>query len=95
MRTQTFLGFATALFAALVPSWVQATTIEFVTPVQSLSLGDAASVDIFVSGLGNGTALSLGAFDLDVAFDPAILVPVSVTFASFLGDPLDPLETLT
>jgi len=38
-----------------------------------------------MSGLGDGTAPSLGVFDLDIGFDPAILGFNSVTF----GDQLD------
>ena len=58
--------------------------------------GDAVDVDVVISGLVAGGPPSVGAFDLDVAFDPALLQPIAVTFGPFLGDP-DPLagETLT
>jgi hypothetical protein len=44
-------------------------------------------VDIFISGLGAGIPPSVGAFDLDVSFDPAILSPTGVAFGPFLGIP--------
>ena len=49
--------------------------------------GDLLSVDVFISGLGNGVPPSVGAFDLDIAFDPGILTPIAVVFGPFLGDP--------
>ena len=95
MRSQFVFGFAIALALVFAPFSAQAITIQFVPADQTVNLGDLASVDILLSGLGEGVAPSLGSFDLDVTFDPTILVPVSVTFGPFLGDPLDPLETLT
>ncbi|MGH9462105.1 MAG: cohesin domain-containing protein [Vicinamibacteria bacterium] len=95
MRAQIFFGLVIALTMTFVSSWAQAITIEFVPAIQTTSLGKLASVDILVSDLGDGAAPSLGAFDLDVTFDPTILAPASVTFGPFLGDPMDPLATLT
>ena len=44
-----------------------------------------------ISGLGNPP--SVGAFDLNVGFDPALLSPTAVLFGPFLGDP-DSFEAL-
>jgi hypothetical protein len=71
-----------------------AVSIGFVPSAQSVGLGQSASVDIVISGLGDGTSPSLGAFDLNVSFDPTILAPTGVTFGIFLGDP-DLFEAIT
>lgn len=51
------------------------------------SIPEVLAVDIVISGLKAGGPPSLGAFDLDVSFDPAVLSPTDVTFGPFLGDP--------
>jgi len=73
------------------------------TPAVSLSIdpasatrtvGQTVSLDIVIAGLGDGTAPSLGAFDLTAAFDPAILAFASLTFGgqlSLTGPSLDGL----
>lgn len=54
----------------------------------NVMIDDVIAVDVVISGLGNGVPPSVGAFDLDVAFDPEILNPIEVAFGPFLGDPL-------
>lgn len=49
--------------------------------------GPSATLEVVVSGLGSPTAPSLGAFDIDIVFDPALLDVSSVAFGSGLGDP--------
>jgi len=51
---------------------------------QNAAAGSSVDVNLFISGLGDHTAPSLGAYDLNVNFDPAILAFNSVAF----GDPL-------
>ena len=54
--------------------------------------GPDADVEVAVriEGLGAGVAPSVGAFDLDILFDPALLVPTAVAFGDpVLGDQLD------
>jgi hypothetical protein len=51
---------------------------------QTVGLGQTVAFDIAISGLGNGAPPSLGAFDLDLGFDPAILSFDSISF----GDPI-------
>ena len=59
---------------------------------QTVLLGSLASLDIAVSGLGAGAAPSLGAFDIDVRYDPAILAFDSISFGDpVAGDQLAPL----
>ena len=52
--------------------------------VTAINEGDSTSVDLVVSGLGNLAAPSLGAFDFDLSYDPAILAVVSLAFGGFL-----------
>lgn len=65
-------------------------TLGFSPASQTVNSGDPVDVQIVISGLGDGTAPSLGAFDLDVSFDPAILGFIGVTFGDPVsGDQLD------
>lgn len=81
-RTLAILG-AAALFLAALPS--QAITLSIAPPSQAVTAGSPVSVDLVISGLGNGSAPSLGAFDVDVGFDPAILGLISVLFGNQLN----------
>lgn len=62
----TTLTLCTALPATAI-------TIEFIPPSQSVSVGSTTTVDLVISGLVDNAAPSLGAFDLDVGFDPSVL----------------------
>ena len=72
-------GFATRANAVL---------IDVVPPFISAGVGDSFDVDLTVSGLGNGFAPSLGAFDADILFDPALIGFSGAVFGPSLGDPL-------
>ncbi|MCI0538409.1 MAG: cohesin domain-containing protein [Verrucomicrobiales bacterium] len=52
---------------------------------QIIGVGDPASMELVISGLGNFSSPSLGAFDFDLSYDPAILSAVSLTFGTFLS----------
>ena len=52
---------------------VKAAILDIVPNNQSVLLGDTVNIDLNISGLGNFSADSLGAFDLDINFDPSIL----------------------
>ncbi len=84
------LGFAAALLAA--PS-AGAVVLTLKPSAATVSAGDALDVDVIVSELGAGVPPSVGAFDLDVAFDSLLFAPTGVDFGPFLGDPLT--EALT
>jgi hypothetical protein len=57
---------------------------------QEVPVGTLVDVNLTISGLGDGMASSLGTFDLDIGFNPAILTFDSVTFGDpILGDQLD------
>jgi hypothetical protein len=55
----------------------------------TVAAGGTLSVAVVISGLVAGGPPSVGAFDLTVSFDPAILslAPTGVTFGLSLGDP--------
>jgi hypothetical protein len=60
----------------------EAITLEFVPSVQEVLIGDTFDVDIVISGLGSE---ALGAFDLTIGFDSAIVGLNNVTFGDQLG----------
>ncbi len=69
---------------------VHATAI-FLEPVeQFIDLGVGFTLDVNVSGLGAGSAPSLGAWDIDLTYDPTVVTPVAVLFGDpVLGNQLD------
>ncbi len=56
-----------------------ALTVSFEPSSQTVGLGSSVDVAIRMSGLGNLMAPSLGTFDLDIAYDPAIVSFSSAT----------------
>ena len=72
------------LSVSLTAAPAGAVQLDFQPSTQTVNVGDTASVDIVVSNRGG---VSIGAFDLGIGFDPALLAPVDVTFGSALGDP--------
>jgi hypothetical protein len=65
-----------------------ATSVGLSPSLPSFVTGDIVNVAAVISGLPTGSPPSVGAFDLSVAFDPAALFPLDVTFGPYLGDPL-------
>lgn len=80
-RLITAFGIALAICVALPAS---AITIEFNPSSQSVNVGSTTTVDLIISGLGDGAAPSLGTFDLDIDFDSSILAFNSATFGNQL-----------
>lgn len=77
------LAFATAL--ALAPSGPARAILLGLDPAsQTVGIGDPVQVDLNVSGLGDLSAPSLGAWDVDVGFDPTILGFTGATFSTEL-----------
>lgn len=71
------------LALAVAASWGPATqAIELTLEPGTTSVTVGANVDLklVIRGLGMGTAPSLGAFDLNLTFDPSVLSYASVTF---------------
>lgn len=64
---------ATALAVLLGVVSLPAAVIEIVPQEPSIAVGGPAVLDVRVSGLGSGIPLSLGVFDIDVQFNPALL----------------------
>ncbi len=86
---RAFVGvLAAALLLVAAPS--QAIILSFAPATQNASVGFPTDVAVVISGLGNGAAPSLSAFDLDVDFDSNVLSFLGVTFGDpVLGDQLD------
>lgn len=61
-------------------------TVKVQPESQNAALGGSLTVNIVASGLGDFVAPALGAFDLNLAFDPAILDFANINFGPFLGD---------
>ena len=89
---KTFLSIlmtASLLFAA-TGLRAQTVTLSFDPTTQDAIKGSPVDVALIISGLGNGTAPSLSAFDLDVSFNSRILSFSSAVFGDpTLGDQLD------
>lgn len=89
MKTRFIHGFWAAIALMLAsPGWAIVLTLE--PAAQVSSTGSTVFVDLTVSGLGDGAAPSLGAYDIDLGYDSAVLSLSSVVFGSGLNDPLDP-----
>ncbi len=88
-----------AYLIALTGIWAApalAITLDLVPTTPAVIAGDSLDVAVVIAGTVAAGAPSIGAFDLDVDYDPAILMPTNVVFGPFLGDP-DPFafETFT
>jgi hypothetical protein len=74
---------ATPLVAVLLflfsGTQLRAAIISIAPPTQNAVVGGSVAVDLVVSGLVAGAAPSLGAYDIEVFYDPSILSVVSVT----------------
>ncbi len=55
-----FIVFSTSAFSA---------TLSLEPTTQTINFSETASVDLLISGLGDFTSPSLGAFDVDINFD--------------------------
>ena len=72
-----------ALMIFFAPS-SEAITIGFDPLSQSVSIGSPANVALEISGLGDNVPPSLGTYDVDIAYDSAILTLGTVTFGNQL-----------
>ncbi len=78
-----------SLFALFTMGQGRAVVLSFNPTTSNVQLGDIFSVDIRISGLGDGEAPSLGTFDLDVSFDAAVINVTSLPAGVVFGDQLD------
>jgi len=90
MRKILCLFIALAMLIFLVPAKASALMLGFDPVSQEVPVGASVDVALTISGLGDGTAPSLGAFDVDIGFDPTVLSFDSAAFGDpILGDQLD------
>lgn len=88
MKTKARLLSITAALLAGVSS--QAISLDLVPGTTSVTLGTPVAFELRISGLGDGVAPSLAAYDLTLGFDPVILGFSSFSFGDpSLGDQLD------
>lgn len=74
------------LLLAATSTQAEAVTIGFLPASQDAMPGDTVFLDLVIDGLGAGGPDSLGAFDIDVAFDAAALSLVGFSLTELLGD---------
>ncbi len=72
------------LLASALPA--TAITLEVLPATQTVDQGENFSVDVNISGLGEFSAPSLGAFDVGLGFDPTLLSFNAIEFGPYLGD---------
>jgi hypothetical protein len=87
MKKVLLASILTACLGGVGADPVLAVSIDFVPVSQTVFPGQPVTVSLIISGLGAGAPPSLGAFDLDVTFDPTILTPTAAEFGVLLGDP--------
>jgi hypothetical protein len=63
---------------------VHAATITIVPTSQNIAVGNQFVVGLQISGVGAGSAPSVGTFDLDLGFDPLLLSFVGATYGTGL-----------
>ena len=67
-----------------------AVSLDLLPASSSVNLGEPVQVELRISGLGEGTAPSLGAYDFLLAFNPVVLGFGGFTFGNpLLGNQLD------
>lgn len=87
---KTFLLRGVAAVLLLAGTTAHAISLGFSPSSQVAPVGSSVDVDLVISGLGDFMPDSLGVFDLDVLYDPAILGLTNVAFGDpGLGDQLD------
>lgn len=78
------------IFGFCLLAWVVqagAVTLSLEPTALTAGAGDVIRLDLVIAGLGEGTADSLGDFDIDIAFDPAALSFGGYSLGNYLGDP--------
>lgn len=79
-----------ALLTLFLSVSAPAATLNLAPASQMVNLGDTVTLEVVIDGLTEGAAPSLGAYDLAVTFDPAILDFLYVSFGDpVLGSQLD------
>lgn len=94
MRNVTKVMSGVVLSAGLA-SGAQAFELSISPPNQGASVGSPVNAAVQVSGLGNGTAPSLGAYDINVNFDSNVLSYQSFNFGTQLGGPANSVQSVS
>lgn len=90
MLRKQFLVCILTVMGMLHYSAASAVTLEVQPSAPVVGLGGSVTIDIVIDGLGNLSAPSLGAFDLDLTFDNSLFSFNSATFGDpVLGNQLD------
>jgi Cohesin domain len=77
-------------FAALSAHSALAATLQVVPSVNQIGIGSSVQISVRINDLVDLGAPSLGAYDLDIHFDPTVLSFSGVTWGdALLGDQLD------
>src|SRR5438874_12189176 len=82
-----------SVFAALICPAKAALILAISPPSQTAAVGQRVFETVTISGVVAGVS-NVGAFDLHLDFDPAVLRAVNVAFGPLLGNPLA-LEALS
>lgn len=77
-----------AVFLAAAPVAGGDTTVSVVPSATTVVPGEPVTIEVVVSGLGDAAAPSVGAFDLDLAYDPALFAFTGLEVGAELGDPM-------
>lgn len=87
---KTIIPVVAGFLLGAVPAATQAALLSLQPASASVGVGASVEVALTISGLGDGSAPSLGVFDVDLTYDPAVLQFDSVAFGDpVLGDQLD------
>ena len=83
-----------AAFVLAIAARASAIGIELQTVVSPVTVGSQLEIQIVATGLGDGVAPTLRAWQLDAVFDSTLLAFDSVAFSDALGD-MDPMAPLS
>lgn len=87
MRLRHLLG---AMLFSGIASSTSAAALSVCSVPSSVTVGDTATVDVCISEIVDGAAPSLGVFDVEFGFDPALLAFIGATYGDpVLGNQLD------
>ncbi len=84
-----------AVATACMPAMLSAATLSLLPAVQDVSIGNSFDLSVQIADLGDLSAPSLGTFDLNLLFNPALVQFDSISFGDQLGLPLDVINTAT
>jgi hypothetical protein len=77
--------------AVLISGQAHGVALYFEPSASALGLGETASVDVWISGIGGADGLYLGGYGLTINYDPGILSFQSISFFDYLGSLSAPL----